>query len=159
MVPRASWVQLYFHEIRHLSCQLRENIMPVLHIIFLYCQKDDNSAKGPSGYTLCHTPTNLLPQWSTFNHPAWTNFYTRDMIKCCTFHCIILWHPTLANFTSFNEGACSCHCNTFIEDPLWCHRFTVNFCSSDVLAPLRWNNASTKHNSIIKIVVLRIAWV
>ena len=158
MVPRASWVQLYCREIRHLSRQVKQNMMPELQIIFLYCQKD-SSAKGPFGYTLCRTPTNSLPWWSTFNHPARTNFHARDMIKCCTFHCIILWRHTAANFTCFDERTCSCHCNTFIEDPLWCHGFAVNFYGIDVLASLRWNNLSTKHISIIKIVVLCIAWI
>ena len=150
MVPFASQVQFYCHEIRHLSRRVRQNMIPELQIIFLYCQKDDNSAKGPFGYTLCCTSTNSLPWWSTFNQPARTNFGTRNMIKHYTFHYIILWHPTLANCTSFDERACTCHCNTFIEDPLWCCRLADNFYESDVLAPLRWSNSSTKRNSIIK---------
>ena len=156
----SSWVQpLYCHEIQHLSHWVRQNMIPELQITFLYCQKDNNCAKDPFGYTLYRTPTNSLPRWSTFNHPSRTNFCARDMIKHCTFPCIILWHHTAANFTSFDERACSCRGNTFIEDPLWRHRFAVNFYGSDILAPLRWNNSSTKHNSIIKIVVLCIAWV
>ena len=157
MVLCASWVQLYCREIRHLLLQVRQHVMPELQIIFLYCQKDNNFAKGPFGCAFRRTPINLLPRWSTFNHPARTNFHTRDMIKCCTFHCIILWRYTAANFTSFDKRACTCHFNTFIEDPLWRHGFTVNFYKSDVLAPLRWNNLSTKHNSFIKIVAWCIA--
>ena len=134
-------------------------MMPELQITFLYCQNDDNCAKDPFGYTLHRIPTNLLSRWSTFNHPSRTNFHTSDMIKRCTFHCIILWHHTAANFRSFNKRACSYHCNTFIEDPLLCHGFAVNFYGSDILAHLQWNNSSTKHNSIIKIVVLYVAWV
>ena len=150
---------VYCRKIQHLSRRLRQSMIPEFQIIFFYCQKDDKSAKSPFCYTLCRTPTNSLPRWSTFNHPARTNFHARNMKKCCTFYYIILWHPTLANCTSLDERACSCHCNTFIENPLWHCGFVDNFYKRDVLAPLRWSNLSTKHNSIIKIVVLCIAWI
>ena len=156
IVTVESGSRLYCREIQHLSRRVTQNMMPELQITFLYCQENVNCAKDPVGYILRRTPTNSLLRWSTFDHPARTNFRAMDMIKRCTFHCIILWRHSAANFTSFDERACSCRCNTFIEDPLWRHGFAVNFYGSDVLATLIWNNSSTKHNSIIKIVVLLI---